>query len=52
MQIRIVMHYDVPDSDQDPEDNTGLTSEAFDQIHGDLQAMGMDDITITTVTKD
>jgi hypothetical protein len=47
MQIKIVMQYDVPDGDQDPEDDTGLTSEAFDKLHGDLMGMGMDDITIT-----
>jgi hypothetical protein len=47
MQVRIVMQYDVPKGDSDPEDKTGLTSEAFDQLHDQLQEMGMDDITIT-----
>lgn len=47
MQIKIIMHYDVPDGDQDPEDKTGMTGDAFDELHDKLQDMGMDDITIT-----
>lgn len=47
MQIKIVMQYDVPEADQDPEDVTGMTSEAFEKLHDGLQEMGMDDITFT-----
>ena len=47
MQVKIVMQYDVPEADQDPEDPTGLTSKAYDILHADLADMGMDDITIT-----
>jgi len=47
MQIRIVMHYDVPEADQDPENDTGMTNDAFEKLHDTLQEMGMDDITIT-----
>jgi hypothetical protein len=36
----------VPEDDSDPEDKTGLTSEAFDRLHDQLQELGMDDITI------
>lgn len=45
MQIRIVMQYDVPEEDQDPESDTGMTNEAFYKLHTALADMGMDDIT-------
>jgi hypothetical protein len=44
-QVRITMQYDVPEGDSDPDDKTGLTEEAYEGLHEELAAMGMDDIT-------
>lgn len=44
-QVRVIAQYDVPEADSDPEDKTGLTSDAFNKLHDELAQMGFDDIT-------
>lgn len=51
MQVKIVAQYDVPENQQavDETTETGMTEAGFEELHGNLAALGLDDITITRV---
>ena len=44
--VKITATYEPDDVERDSDDRTGLTEEAFEQLHHALIAAGLEDITI------